>query len=582
MTSRHFFAQFVVLLILAIPTTLHSTPDINMGALNPYLSTGSQGVWNIRAADDSVLLENTAGGGEITYFYVNPKPEEEGRREISVKVELQKFGSNSWAGLLYGFKENPKSYYIFALQGENTVSLFHRTDRGFKQRLSQQFSELSKGMTHLTIREQGNTISLIVNGREISSFGNDSIGKGAVGIAAADIGTYRFNGFQINKVLSDTTSNEPAITPPDTTKEDKAKIPDDTSTSSVEDPKTQILDNFDPILGMVSFRMVIPADWKKQSDSKVEKNGLKAIFKSSDGVTIYEEQLRVTAFPSGDPQLDILSQQRGMMVEQYQPLEQIVQQALFPIAKKLGAKLIRSYKVPEILNFHRQEILDDPWHTKHFDSFATEWDMGDGRRALNLAAQFIAKPTRRSLNNSFSGKALIGNTIMFRNIDAPEAEFEKARDAYIASIANIEINAVWKNINYQKHLTKMAQIESKGKADIDESWQRHKVKMNNLNTQAAAQKQIGDTYSDILDISHSGYLSQSKIKYQGHKSSIRGINERTIISNGNAGSNFSVQAGSKHYWVNRATGKYFGTDNALLDPRSNNRFKGQWERFNEM
>ncbi len=573
MILKNIFANSSLLLVLLIPVISHSAPGINMGLLNPYLSEGNQGAWNIKAEKDSVLLENKNTSGDISYYFVNSKPEEEGHREISVSVELLKSGSNSWAGLLYGYKEKPKRYYLFVLQGGDTVSLYHRTDAGIKLRSSMSFNGDPSKPIHLAIREKGNKISLLVNGRETSSFGNDSIGKGAVGIVAADIGLYRFSGF---KVKIDKGNKK---TKSESKKALKDMIADSGQAAVKLTAKTQIIEEFDPKLGMVAMRMEIPADWKKPSNPNLEKNGLKILYKSSDGVIVYQNQSRISFFPSGDPMRDQTFRMLGNLVENYQPLEQLVKQLLAPSAKKLGAKFIKGYKVPELLDFHRQEVMDGPWYTYHFDSYGTEWDLGDGLRSAVLVVQIIGKPTQRTLNNSISGKDSAMNMLIIRGIEAPNAIFKKARDTFIASVANIEINAVWKQASYQSNITKMTQIEAKGKADLAASQRAHNARMRNRAAAQATQTQIGKTYSDILDINHSGYTTQSKIKYAGHKSSINGIQERAIIYNNNLGTNYSVRAGSKHYWVNPANGEYIGTDNPLFDPRINNNISGQWEQF---
>lgn len=582
---------------LVLPSVVFAAPDINMGLLNQYLPPGQQGAWKIHPEAGSVVLENSGGSGDITYYYVNSEPAIEGRREISVEVGLLRSGAGSMAGLLYGYQENPKSYYIFALNGSNTINLYQRSASGFELRMSQQLGERLNNQARLAIREQGNTISLLVNGREVSSFGNDSIGRGGVGIAAVDVGVYRFSDFQVNssenrrsntgaKNSGDSWSAEsPAQEPQRNSPQSLPAVRQGTPIANANtgrptrsEPRFQVIEEVDPKLNMVSMRMTIPANWKKPADPNREVRSLKVRFEAPDGTAVYQNQTRYSVIPSGDPMLDQLARDSSVLLEPYEPLPQLVKRLMDPQVKKYSARFIKAYKIDALLNFHRQELLDNPWYTRHFESYATEWDMGNGSVLASLVIQAISKPTRRSLNNSASGKAMSSNTVVFRTIEAPVSVFEKSRDQLISSVANIEVNAVWKNRSYQNHVTKMAQIESDGRAYAAASAQAHSARMSSARER---QTQIGKTYSDILDISHSGYMSRSTIKYSGHQSSIRGINERTIISNGNQGGNFSVQAGSKHYWVNEGSGQYLGTDNPLFDPRTNNQLPGQWELFQQ-
>lgn len=565
-----YFPPLAVLFFL-FPSVSQSAPDIDMGGLSPYLSDGPQGYWNVIGENGSVVLENSEGSGDITYYYLNPGSGEEGRREISVDVQLLNTSPYSWAGMLYGYTDNPRSYYIYTVGADNNVSLYHRTNTGFELRFSQSSPGRADQINQLGIRESGNMIELKFNGHIISSFGNDSIGFGAVGIAAGDIGTYRFQGFDVNvkKPASDASirTDKPAVR--------KAKPGKSSSASTF-----RYVDEYDPVLGMVSARTPIPAHWKKLKKPESAENGLKIIYKGSNGEIIYENTARMAYISSGDPQLDGIAQQRGAIVEPYQPIDQLMTRLLADVAKGNGAKMVASYKLPELLDFHRQDVLNDPWNIQHFDTFVTEWDLVNGNKALNMAVQVISEPTQRALNNSYNGRALAPHMIMVRGLEAPQSVFEDAKHDFIASVVNTEINAVWKEISQRNHVEKMARIEAKGKADVAESWRRHNSKMASMNANSNAQENIGKTYSDILDINHSGYTTRSNIQYAGQKSNIRGIHERTKIYGSN-GTSYAVPAGSKHYWVNQATGYYLGTDNPNFDPRVNKELSGQWEMYNQ-
>lgn len=62
---------------------------------------------------------------------------------------------------------------------------------------------------------------------------------------------------------------------------------------------------------------------------------------------------------------------------------------------------------------------------------------------------------------------------------------------------------------------------------------------------------------------------------------MRAIQGTTMIANANTREAYQVPSGSKHYWVN-TRGEYIGTDNSLLDPRSDSRLNStDWTRFDE-
>ncbi len=566
MAPNAMLTRFIVFIGVLLPAFALSAGNASMGPLAPFLQPGTGTAWNIQqAADGGVVLENAAARGDLTYYFVNSQPGEQGQREVSVDVELLRSGANSLAGLLYGYTENPKHYYLFALQGNNVVSLFERTESGFQQRQSQQIGGLPAGRARLSIREQGKSITLLVNGRELSSIGNESIGQGAVGIAAADVGSYRFGNFQVSvvgKKQSIAPSNEPGSA---------SRI----ASARSNQANTRVIDEIDPAKNMVALRMTIPADWQTPS-TPTKVDGLAVKYQSSSGVKVLAGQVRMSFIGSGDPMFDQIARQAGHIVEEYQPLDQLGYRLLLPGAQRNGAKLIKQYKVPDLLRFHRQESRDSPWYQVRFDTYGSDWDMGNGIHSANLAVQILYIPTPRTLNETLNGRATAPNLIMFQTILAPAAIFEQARDAYIAAIANIEINAVWLAADERDHHARMARGEAAGRDAAQASLNAQNARFH---ASSAANQQIGKTYSDILDISHSGYMRRSGEQQAGHQSVVRGIHERAIISSENGGPQFSVQAGSKYYWGNPATGEYVGTDNSLFDPRTNNQLPGQWERF---
>ena len=569
----HLSQAKMIISVLLLCCASASQASIDMGGLTPYLQNGQYGAWSVQAEGDSVVLANQRTAGDITYYYQGSDPEDQGSRTIDVAVQLLNTTDYSWAGLLYGYQENPKSYYIFALQPNNQVSLVERTASGFEVRLSQSFRGKSRNINQLSIQENGNSIDLLVNGKSIGNYGNNSIGRGAVGIAAGDIGSYRFRGFKVSSTSAATSkpaaNAKPAIT------NNLAKATSRPQGSANNKSQLRFEETYDPKFNMVSMRMPIPPGWEQQDPSKQTKGSDEegVLFKAPGGISIFQPRGRLSYFLSGNPTLDGFARQTGAVVEPYQPLAPLMKSILLSAMQAEGARIINEYKVPELLNFHRQEITDDPWYTNQFDSWGADWQLANGERLATLSVQILSTPTARSMNR---GNGLRQSLIMTRALEGPEKNFEKTKQDLIASIANIEINAVWKERQYRQHVQKMAQIEANGDAAMLASQRRHNERMASQN----AQRRLSQTYSEISDITHSGYMSRSNIQYEGHKSSVGGIWERTNIY-GSDGSSFSVPAGSNHYWVNKNTGQYLATDNALFNPAQQGNFSGQWEQFQQ-
>ena len=170
----------------------------NMGPLNQYLESGSFGAWKVTDQDGAAIFDNQESDGDITYYFVGANPGEAGQREISVNVGILRSSHFSKAGLLYGFEDDPRSYFMFTVDSLATVRLEYRSPNGWEERISSTIAGLDPENVTLSIREDGNQISLLVNGQEQSSIGNDRMGRGGVGIVAVGIGSYGFQGFDVN------------------------------------------------------------------------------------------------------------------------------------------------------------------------------------------------------------------------------------------------------------------------------------------------------------------------------------------------------------------------------------------------
>lgn len=190
--------KYLATLTLAAMLAATAAQAFDLGPLNQFVKPTDQGNWTVTDEGGSAVFENRATPGDITYIYAAPKPGEEGRREISLNVGVLGGDGYSKAGLLYGFQANPRSYYMFTVSANSTVRLEQRTPDGWQERMSSTIGGLDPKNTTLTIRENGNEITLLVNGEERAGFGSDSMGRGGVGIVAAGIGKYAFGKFSIS------------------------------------------------------------------------------------------------------------------------------------------------------------------------------------------------------------------------------------------------------------------------------------------------------------------------------------------------------------------------------------------------
>lgn len=178
----------------AVAATAAAAQDL--GPLTPVLELGESPPWLGAAEGSAYVLSNSTDPGAVRYFWIGA-PEGEGQRTIGVDVEIREAQEASGAGLIYGYQEEPRSYFLLLLRPGNQVALLQRTDAGVEERMSLGGDMVRSGANRLEIRERGQEIELLVNGQSIGSIGNDRIGRGGVGIAAAGTGTFVFSNFAV-------------------------------------------------------------------------------------------------------------------------------------------------------------------------------------------------------------------------------------------------------------------------------------------------------------------------------------------------------------------------------------------------
>lgn len=173
-----------------------------MGPLSPLLKQGNQGAWTGQYLGSVYRLINPKKSNDIKYFFVNTEPKANGRRTIEVNVAAPK--GDGLAGLLYGFQENPKEYYMLVLNRSGTLRLFHRTAAGIKQKFSMttgsKNSTAKEGqvnLTKLTMVEDGDSVKILVNDKSLGSFKGAGTGNGGVGIVAVGIVDALFHEFDV-------------------------------------------------------------------------------------------------------------------------------------------------------------------------------------------------------------------------------------------------------------------------------------------------------------------------------------------------------------------------------------------------
>jgi hypothetical protein len=336
-------------------------------------------------------------------------------------------------------------------------------------------------------------------------------------------------------------------------------------TTSSAPKNATFLNKMDPATGRVMLRVPLPKGWRIDPDpnTPIEIVG-------PDNIVVYQQKPAVFVYSNDPYSLETL-RRMGQQVHPVISLQEYLNRYMLPGYSNQGHRLIKSYPVPEVA--HRFEMITKMVpkvfvQRRTMDVLGTEWKMNDGRRAFVLMSQSVAY-----------GRDAIHWNVGYYEVVAPRERFKYARDAMIYASANIEMNPKFVRFQNNKLLADLERTRRQGNEALRQGRRAHLQRMNAIAERGRASANIGKTYSDILDINHSGYLKRSDMVSAGQSKSIDAIGERSIISNSNTGEQYQVDSGSKHYWVNN-NGEYIGTDNSLFDPRTQKGFnKWNWNQF---
>lgn len=324
------------------------------------------------------------------------------------------------------------------------------------------------------------------------------------------------------------------------------------------------LEYMDPQTGMVQHRAPYPGGWRYDSNPNDQ-----LILRGPDGVEVYRSNSG-QIFYSNDPFALESVQMTGSQIAPVAPLQQYLLQQIAPYMSQRGFELTDQFPMPKIKEFWELfgAAMPQGLSTKHFDVMGAEWVNQDGTRALTILVQ-----------NVFLRDNLINWHVSVNELYAPAAEYESAKEAYVYASENTEVNPQWQIAKNNELLAQLRADRQVWDERLRQSRIQHIERMNAILARGEAASSVAKTNSDILDISHQGYLKRSNMVSAGQADTINMISEQSVITNPGTGELYKVDAGSQHYWVN-AEGRYISTDNSLYDPRTDQQMSDQqWERF---
>lgn len=547
-------ALLLTLFVLLAACGSNDSSDVGMGPLTPIIKSDTGKIWSIRNDGDSVAMENKNDNGSVQYFYVNPNSGEEGQREISVELNFKQSQPESLAGLLYGFQSNPKSYFLFAAGNDENIGLYHVGENGFGEIMIFSVDNYDPEKVRLAIQERGNTIALFVNGTEKSTFSNDRTGRGAAGIVAVGKGTFQFSRFNIKvsgKVAERVRGNEG---------DDNGAI-----SATAKSQKNVIFQELrDEKNGMVKSRHPFPEGWRFAA-----KNNNNLFIEGPNNIEVYAGFAGQYVF-SDDPFAVKSARMAGGKVARPVPLKQFAEQQHSKHLSQQGFSLVTTYPMPQVNNYYELVSAGMPQglSRRNFYSLGAEWKRQDGTRVFSILVQHVLHKDAYTVWG-----------VQYADMYSSSAQFEQAKADYRYAVENSELNPQYQIFKNNELLDFLRRDGEKWQTLTAQSQAAHLGRMNAILARSESSSSIAKINSDILDISHAGYLKRSNMISAGQAKSVDMLGGTSIIANPNTGEHYRVEAGASHYWVNNQ-GKFFNTENALVDPRTDiNISNQQWEKY---
>ncbi|MCB0854116.1 MAG: hypothetical protein KDD63_17945 [Bacteroidetes bacterium] len=327
--------------------------------------------------------------------------------------------------------------------------------------------------------------------------------------------------------------------------------------------KIKYHESIDKKNGLVQARYPIPKSWKVNHTENA------VYIEGPDNLQVYKSETNEFAW-SNNPMMQQTLQMNGKRLVQPMNNQQVLNQFIKPNAEAQGYKFLKSYDLQEVAGLWQRlySAMPNTGTRRDVEVMGTEWETGKGTKAMIMLVR-----------SQFTNQQTVLWNLQTTELEVKPDYFEEAKNAYFYSSANAQLNPEWiQQMNGQLagNIRQTKEFWAKASA---ESAAAHQQRMNAIAARGNAAKSIGDTYSDILDISHQGYLNRSNINDAGHAKTIRSINETSLIGNHETGEHYTVPSGSRYYWVAN-DGTYLGTDNALLNPNIDNRMNDKdWTKF---
>ncbi|WP_411893642.1 hypothetical protein [Winogradskyella sp. A2] len=323
----------------------------------------------------------------------------------------------------------------------------------------------------------------------------------------------------------------------------------------------------DPENGMVAFRIPLPNNWNYNSNRNASIK-----ITAPNNVKVNKTETQNYAYSYDAFALQSLQQinDPNIIISPVLTINKILQDYVIPSAQSQGYSFVNSYPMPKVEEFWQRfdSGMLKTGSNRTYSVTGTDWKDANGNHSFIVFVQSVIKKGN-----------YISWILQSTELEAPESSIKKAKESYIFGLANMQINMEWQQRKNRELLNSIRSNNEFWERATRQSQIQHNQRMAAIQSRGNTTRSIGNTYSDILDINHSGYLKRNDMNNAGQTKTVNMIGERATISNMATGERYNVKDGSKYYWVNN-NGEYFGTDNAFYDPRIDKRVNNkEWSQF---
>lgn len=190
--ARHLALAFLMLVALCGCGPQGGAKPHGMGALMPFLDTGSRGFWTATMKDGVYTLTNHEEPRALRTITLLRTSDPKYSESVDIMFDAN---SQGVAGLVLAHNAAEKHYYLLSLKPEGRLVLYYRTANNLTLELDQK-TDLKPGFNRLSFEGDGNSIVIKVNGNKIADYVAQGLSEGGAGIAVLGIGTYSFTNFE--------------------------------------------------------------------------------------------------------------------------------------------------------------------------------------------------------------------------------------------------------------------------------------------------------------------------------------------------------------------------------------------------